>query len=144
MAEATMTQMVEAVHALLQAELAGCVVEQGNKDEAPTVTTAYVRRKGDSPDTGLYLTGDVTEGIFKRVSIEVMIESPMVGEAAEEELDDLREAVRGIVQANRDLSIAGADDPADGRDEGCECVYVYRPGRTTPNSGRRITASWRV
>lgn len=144
MAEATMAEILTAVHALVDAGLS-CPVERGWQDDPPTTTTAYVLRKGDSAEDGLHMAGDLAGGVtFKRYSLNIIIEAPAGGEATEDALDALREDVRAIIEANRELEIDGKDSPADGNDDGCECPYVTRKGETNTNAARWITASWRV
>ena len=144
MAEATAGQITAAVTALLE-ETLDCTVERGWKDDPPAVTTAYVLRGGDSGDTGVNLPVDVLADIFKRVRVKVILESPRQGETEEDALDLLRDAVRDVVRANPDLDCGEwIDLPADGMDEGCQCVFVTRQGMTHPNSAREIVVSWRV
>ena len=146
MAEATMAEIVEAVTALLRTALS-CNVEQYWRAEPPTALTVYVQPKGDGPETGLHLPGDLLEAVTcKRHSLSIIIEKPWAdGVGGYEGVDTTREAVRGVIVANRDLVIAGADSPADGNDDGCTYQYAQRPGLgARQNWTAFVTASWRV
>ena len=61
------------------------------------------------------------------------------------EVDAVREIVRQVIEANRDLTIATKDDPADGNDDGCTYQYAGRKGLDAPQNWTAfVTASWRV
>lgn len=144
MADATMGEIVDAVWVLLKAALS-CPVENGWKDDIGTQLTVQVIRKGDTAEDGLHMAGDLSGGVtFKRHQLSIIIETPFDGNEAEAEVDAVRESVRQVIEANRDLAISGKDDPAAGNDDGCTYQYVTRKGQAHDNWAAFVTASWRV
>lgn len=146
MAEATIDQIVTALAELLRTELDGvAIVEDYLRVDPPTQLTVYVHPQGDGAETGLHITDDCCEGTFQRHRVHVIIEAPWTdGVAGYEAVIAVRRIVHDVILAARDLTIADVDDPADGRDEGCEYQFVKRRGQANDNWSAWVTASWRV
>ena len=146
MADATMAEIVTTVTALLRDSL-DCPVEEYWRVEPPTVLTVYVQPLRDGAASGVHMGNDVLDPEdFKRHSLSVIIEVPWAdGVAGYQAVDAVRETIRQMVLANRDLTITDKDSPADGQDDGCTYQYAQRKGSGAPdNWAPFVTVSWRV
>lgn len=148
MAEATPAEILDAFWVLLKAALTE-PVSIYNPGSAPTELSCYVDDGGEDDNVPEHLDSNIGDMEYWRVKVIVVCRIPWDGKAATAVLlDALVKAVRAVVTDNRDLTVAGADNPIRGTVNGvrpAQIVQFQGSGEANVRARQKIMdVSWTV